>query len=361
MKNIHAHSNLNEVTLLHVKNHEKKYADGLTSFIENFNQEIGTEFKEVMSFPDDAGPLNPWRSPYSFFTIFTLLRFINQLPEKLIVVVHTFPMIAFIAIARYVFNKKIIKFVIVEHRSETNRRFFILWPLDYFIYKTADCTVTVSDSAYRNLSAWLNLIPRLGGKLLKRVKVIKNGVRRSVGNLRSEFSFKKLVFIGRLHPDKDPLMLVRLGERRIVGIEKILIIGSGNLEEKIIDKLKSYEGTPIEVTSEKSSPFETIPRDSIIVVPSRTEGFGLVAAEAMINEFPLVCSNVQALVEISENGSLCWLANAGDVESFSEAIKAIINDPLEAERKVKQACKSISSKYGWSESGSQYLQLLRDH
>lgn len=78
-----------------------------------------------------------------------------------------------------------------------------------------------------------------------------------------------------------------------------------------------------------------IPRDDIFsairgfdiaVVPSREEGFGLSALEAMAVGLPLVASNVDALGEVVEDGCTGLLFNSGDPADLSEKIATLMHN-----------------------------------
>lgn len=344
--------------LLHIKNHNRQPADGVTTFIDNLSTHLSNRFERISIYPDNyrTGRING--SPYSIRAFLTLLLAVLREKANLIVIAHTFPMIFYISIIRIFLRKKIRSLIVVEHRSTTNRRKLIFLPFDYFIYSAADKVVSVSSSAERNLLKWLDQVPRLGSRIQQKSHVIFNGVQRCRVSARVQYVFRRLVFIGRLHRDKNPMLLVEIGRLKLKLIEEILIIGTGEMEESLRANVSQYDGTPISFHGELTEPFLKIPDDSIVVVPSITEGFGLVAAEAMMNEFPLVCSNIAALEEITYDGDLCWLAKSGDPESFAAAIRAILANPLATEQKIRRASKIISSRFNWTETAEKYLAVI---
>ena len=78
-------------------------------------------------------------------------------------------------------------------------------------------------------------------------------------------------------------------------------------------------------------------RASIVVVPSRREGFGLVAAEAAAAGRAVIATKVGAMPQIVEDGVSGLLVEAGNVEALSEALASI--DPtwgLQAPSKVAE-------------------------
>jgi glycosyltransferase involved in cell wall biosynthesis len=68
----------------------------------------------------------------------------------------------------------------------------------------------------------------------------------------------------------------------------------------------------------------------LLAMPSRWEGFGLVALEAMAMAKPIAASRVSALPEIIVDGETGLLATPGSVEELADAITAILSDPKRA-------------------------------
>src|SRR5690625_7500645 len=68
-------------------------------------------------------------------------------------------------------------------------------------------------------------------------------------------------------------------------------------------------------------------RDSdAFLVPARSDGFGLVAAEAMACGLPVVAMNSSALPEVVKHNETGFLCNGDDVRDFVEKIKLLASD-----------------------------------
>lgn len=64
---------------------------------------------------------------------------------------------------------------------------------------------------------------------------------------------------------------------------------------------------------------------SVLVLPSRDEGFGLPLLEAMACDVPVVCTDVPALREVS--GGLARLVPYGDTEGLADALRDALSEP----------------------------------
>jgi glycosyltransferase involved in cell wall biosynthesis len=65
----------------------------------------------------------------------------------------------------------------------------------------------------------------------------------------------------------------------------------------------------------------------LLAIPSRWEGFGLVALEAMALGKPIAASKVSALPEIVTQSETGLLLTPGGVEEWADGILAILSDP----------------------------------
>jgi D-inositol-3-phosphate glycosyltransferase len=66
---------------------------------------------------------------------------------------------------------------------------------------------------------------------------------------------------------------------------------------------------------------------AVVAVPSRREGFGLVAAEAMAHGKPVVASAVGGLLDLVVDGETGLLVPPGDVPALRAALDRLLSDP----------------------------------
>jgi D-inositol-3-phosphate glycosyltransferase len=94
----------------------------------------------------------------------------------------------------------------------------------------------------------------------------------------------------------------------------------------------------------------------VVIVPSRSESFGLVAAEAQACGTPVVASNIGGLpyvVNASESG---LLVNGRDPLAFAAAIGAVLDHPSFAER-LSNGAVDYSQKFSWEATADRLLEL----
>ncbi len=94
----------------------------------------------------------------------------------------------------------------------------------------------------------------------------------------------------------------------------------------------------------------------VVVVPSLSESFGLVAAEAQACGTPVIASNIGGLpyvVNASESG---LLVDNQDTMAFATAIAAILDHPSFAER-LSDGAVAFSQRFSWETTATRLLEL----
>jgi len=70
----------------------------------------------------------------------------------------------------------------------------------------------------------------------------------------------------------------------------------------------------------------------VLLLPSETESFGLVALEAMASGVPVVASDVGGIPEVVEHGVTGFLAPVGDVDAMAEYCRKLLTDCRDGKR-----------------------------
>jgi glycogen(starch) synthase len=110
---------------------------------------------------------------------------------------------------------------------------------------------------------------------------------------------------------------------------RMIIAGEGPLQESLRSKidqagLNRLVEFPGKIPYEKL--FDLYRRTRIVVVPSRFEGFGFVAAEAALLGKPVVASSVGGLPEVVEDGQTGLLGPPGDPAKRAQALTRWLED-----------------------------------
>lgn len=241
-------------------------------------------------------------------------------------IIHAHDYTASVIAARCKFNGLIISHI--HHSPE----FIKKWNLKSLIYTISsrrfNSIVVVSDSIMKN-AIFKNLIN-------KKIKKISNYIDKKEILNKAEFSEKNneaynydLAYVGRMVECKNPFEFIKIIReiKKSIPAIKAIMIGNGELEYEC----KSYINdmnlqNNIDMVGYKSNPFYFLKNSKAIIIPSKREGFGLVALEGMILGKPIIASNVGGLGDLvnSEVGALCNSTN----EFVKSAIQILNNDKL---------------------------------
>ena len=202
------------------------------------------------------------------------------------------------------------------------------------LYRFADAIVVVSESIGRDLRLNFN-VP--GGKIVKiynaidisRVKYLSGAGSSIVDRVPGEV---RIVCVAALKRAKGHDILLRA--LSALSIEyRLMIVGDGSLRAEL--EALAYElgvRERVEFLGFLANPFPEIRVADIFVLPSRWEGFGIVAAEAAALGVPVIASNTGGLAELVPSIVPGLLVEAESAAALTCAIEALDRGKLDVDR-----------------------------
>ena len=97
----------------------------------------------------------------------------------------------------------------------------------------------------------------------------------------------------------------------------------------------------------------------VVVVPSRSESFGLVALEAAACGIPVVAASVGGLRTVVEDDVTGFLVESRDPAEFASRVDALLADPERAAAMGRAAAKG-AARYAWSTTAGRLRRLYAD-
>ena len=94
----------------------------------------------------------------------------------------------------------------------------------------------------------------------------------------------------------------------------------------------------------------------LVLVPSRYEGFGLPALEAMASGAPLVAYDNSSLPEVVGDGGL--LVADGDVAALAQAARSVLTEPARR-RRAPRAGPAQAAGFTWDTAAARYVEIYR--
>jgi glycosyltransferase involved in cell wall biosynthesis len=226
---------------------------------------------------------------------------------------------------------------------------------DFLWYHTADLAeLTMHVTSENEKSETLSRFPKV------RMAMIPNGVDVPIDLNRSERNGElRLLFIGRLDPKKGIEALLK--GCSLIGPElswRLAVAGSGSPE--YVSQLKDRIHTlgidgRVQMVGEvlndaKKALFE---HSDVTLVPSYTENFAIVVAEALAHGVPVIASKGTPWSRLEEMRCGLWVNN--DPDNLADAIRAISTMPLQDMGKRGRAW--MQNEFSWRSASNQMLDL----
>lgn len=171
------------------------------------------------------------------------------------------------------------------------------------------------------------------------------------------------LFVGKLHPCKDPLTLIRSISKAVEKNPNLLLIvvGDGELYDEVKKEviklnLLNYVKILRQVSNKKVKALYNVA--DTFVLPSVGEAFGMTLLEAMASGVPVIASNSGACAEVIGNAGL--LFDRGNYIELAEKILSLSYD-RELSRKLSEAgLKRVKETFSWEDKINQYFELYKN-
>ena len=151
------------------------------------------------------------------------------------------------------------------------------------------------------------------------------------------------------------------------GVHLIFVGAQNNKQDEIASRMKAYNIPPsrlrvrrfIEFREHLKQQFSEV---DLAIMPSRTEGFGLVALEAMSARLPILVSNNSGFGEVLKkvrHGSQCVI-DSDDAEEWAKNIEKVWNKDRELRlEEAEDLRNSYGHKYSWEEQCSVLVEKIK--
>jgi glycosyltransferase involved in cell wall biosynthesis len=267
-------------------------------------------------------------------------------------------------IAAYLYAKKRNKpFIVTYHEDwmggfgSLARRLGIFLFDHYFadrLLSSADVILTPS-RYYINESKFLR-------KYEDKVKAIPNGIHLEEFNvshskeecrttLNLPLDKKIILFVGALTPRKAPHILVKAMKKIIEDVPDsyLVIVGAGKLKKELegmTKKLGIHQKVRFVGFAEDCFKPLYYKSSDVFVLPSFSEGFGIVLLEASACELPLVVSNLEVFKSIIEEGKNGLFSETGDDVDIAKKIIYLLKNDNIREKMGENARKKVEG-FSW--------------
>lgn len=247
---------------------------------------------------------------------------------------------------------------VAEHRGRCRH-----W-VDGWTDRWVDCHVCVSQSV-------ADFTHRQTGIDQSRLVVIPNGVDvpqlQSVAAAESQpwqigTDSQVMLFVGRLDEQKAPQDFASTFDRLAPSYPSLqaVMVGTGPLLAQLESwRSQNPNGERIHLLGYRPDAVRIMKASSLLVLPSRWEGFPNTLLEAMAVGLPVVATQAEGCRELIGRDERGWLCPVGDVVRLAAAADAALSAPDTARERAKAAQTHVAQHFTWETAVAAYDRLYR--
>jgi glycosyltransferase involved in cell wall biosynthesis len=258
-----------------------------------------------------------------------IIKLIQKKPQFTIVHTHLTWPLYYLIFARpnsyipKIFGLKLVNFFTEHNTFNRRRKFLLLKPLERYIYSKYYKITCVSEGVRKSLDNWLN-----DKNLKKKLLTIPNGSRVFDIINRKKIDPKKirLLSIGSLTTQKGFDIAIQTIALLKDNIKSYTILGEGDQKKKLLalaEKLGVSDKLILPGYVKNIKPY--IAEADFGLMPSRWEGFGLVAIEMLSTGLPLISTRVHGHSEVVGTCSSVQLVKPNSSKALATGILKAIN------------------------------------
>jgi N-acetyl-alpha-D-glucosaminyl L-malate synthase BshA len=193
----------------------------------------------------------------------------------------------------------------------------------------------------------------------EKIRVIYNGVELpEYEEAQREMS---ILFVGSLVKQKGVDVLIKAFRtvKERIPEAKLIIVGEGREREALAELCTQLRLRDVYFAGSRSELSSYYSRSRVLALPSRAEGFGLVALEAMAFATPVVATKVGGIPEVVTHGETGMLVESGNANALAEALIRVMSDEALWQRLATRA-KERASEFSWEKTANEYAKLYAE-
>lgn len=210
-------------------------------------------------------------------------------------------------------------------------------PLTRFIYTLIERSTAPLTQRFITVSESLKTALAEQGVAPEKISVVYNGIDFTrydmLKGVRDEAAVPTVGVIGRLHPVKGQQYFLEAAAKVLADRpDATFVLAGAGADRERLENLAAKLGITDQV--QFLGFVEDVPtlltKLDLVVIPSLAEGFGLIAAEALAMEVPVVATQVGGLPEVVLDHVTGLLVNPADSAALAKGILWMLNHPHEA-------------------------------
>lgn len=207
---------------------------------------------------------------------------------------------------------------------------FLYYPIERWLAKYTDVLITINKEDYRRAKNFnvnkVIYIPGVGIDTEKysQVKINKKEKRREIGVDENDFV---ILSVGELNKNKNHEVIIKAIAQLNRSNVNYIICGQGELKDYLVSLIHKYGlEKQVKLLGYRNDIEEICKVSDIFAFPSKREGLGLAALEAMSSGLPIVTSDIHGIADYSVNYVTGFTCVSKDIDGFKNAIKTLMDN-----------------------------------
>ena len=224
----------------------------------------------------------------------------------------------------------------------------LYFPVEYFLAKHTNCIITINKEddiiARRLLSGKLNSLFKIPGVGVKTVRFAPNAeTRRQVRkDLQIEDETFYILSVGELNHNKNHEVIIRA----IASLKDPNIcygICGNGYHRKYLEKLAQAKGIEHQVRfyGFRNDIPQMLQGADCFAFPSKREGLGIAAIEAMAAGLPMITSDCRGTREYMKDAVTGYICRSGKASEYAKIIKRMKDEP-DKRKKMSVECRIVA-------------------
>ena len=239
-------------------------------------------------------------------------------------------------ITRLVCKKSRIKCIYTAHGFHFYKgapliNWMIFYPLEKYLSKYTDILITINKEDYNRAKnnfkmKAIEYIPGVGVDIQKFQldDFDRDSYRKQLGLDKNDFM---ILSVGELNANKNHEVVLNAIAKLNNSNIKYMIAGQGGLKQHLLDLAQNLSiENQLQLLGFRNDIAELDNCADLFILPSKREGLGLAAIEAMSTGLPIITSNVHGMNDYSINGISGYSYKSNDINGFAKGIKKILEN-----------------------------------
>lgn len=217
------------------------------------------------------------------------------------------------------------------------KNWFFFFPIEWVCSWWTDVIITINQEDFALAKRFMRSkrVEYISGvgidyRKIKNAVINKKQKRRELGIPEKAVV---LISVGEVNKNKNHIVILKALKHLQIENVYYLICGHGALEKKLKDEIKNMNmENQVKLLGFRTDIVELLKASDIFAFPSRREGLGIAALEAMAAGLPLVTSDSGGIMDYMVDGKTGYCMKWYDVKAFARRISQLIRNSEQRKR-----------------------------